>query len=100
MNALQLRTCVRMKQAVRDYFLSVRNTLDQTPLFQLLRCKSLIDNSCIRQFDLVDCSAAFRFCGEELAFPYDNLGKLHIVHVYLTSWRINEIARLPRTESL
>ena len=75
MDTLQLRTCVRMKQAVRDYFLSVRNTLDQTPLFQLLRCKSLIDNSCIRQFDLVDCSAAFRFCGEELAFPYDNLGK-------------------------
>lgn len=51
-------------------------------LSQLPRCKRSIQESCIDSLDLMNCNAAFQFCGSELSAPYRLLGVLFRTSLY------------------
>ncbi|THU77428.1 alpha/beta-hydrolase [Dendrothele bispora CBS 962.96] len=53
---LDISTCVRMRQAVP-------------------RCEAFLKQSCIDQFDMINCAAANHFCNSEIQVPFMTTGR-------------------------
>ena len=44
-------------------------------VLKLPRCTKFYEEACIKHFDLIDCSAAFAFCSEQITGPYGAISK-------------------------
>jgi hypothetical protein len=56
-------------------------------IIQLPRCKRWLEESCIKEFDEMNCEAAFNFCSTELEYPFFATGETVLLLRYSTSGR-------------